>query len=132
MCTWLIGGEDDTALMLLDRRSVPRYSWGPESLAPLSAFVDFPAWPARIGDLSTDGISLVLGIWHPPGKIMRLKLINQNRTVSHFLQVRVAHAQLEPDDQWRIGCLFKRPLGAEELEALLGANWEQSACVGVG
>jgi hypothetical protein len=80
---------------------------------------DFIFWTARARDVSIAGISLILSHRFDPGTILAVEMLSANKTSSHTLRVRVAHATALDGQSWILGCELDSPLNDTELEALL-------------
>ena len=74
--------------------------------------------PARIQNISMDGIGLLLSSRVEPGTMLAVTLVNAARGINKTVLVRVAHTTPQPG-----GCLvggtFSPPLTYQELTALV-------------
>ena len=77
------------------------------------------SWPAYVQDISTDGVGLVVGMFHKTGSSFPLKLVNSRNNFVRSVQARVVRTIRRPDGQWFVGCSFKQRLNQNELESLL-------------
>ena len=75
--------------------------------------------PARVVDVSSTGIGLLLAEPVAGGTILGLELPGRAQGLPYFLLARVVHLQEQPDGQWLLGCQLTGRLPAEELAALL-------------
>ena len=76
-------------------------------------------WPAYVQDISTDGVGLVVGLFHKTGTSFPLKLVNSRNNYVRSVQARVVRTIRRPDGQWFVGCSFSQRLNQNELESLL-------------
>jgi len=76
-------------------------------------------WPARVRDLSTGGIGLVLRRAVGRGTILELKLQALPEEPPRAFVVRVAHATVQSPGLWFLGCTFLDPLPETQFNALL-------------
>jgi hypothetical protein len=90
-----------------NRRARVRYLTDRESMCqPGEGRLDQAWWLARIADISTIGIGLVL-------RQLRQKF------PAGTLQTRVVHMTPHPEGGWVLGCEFVHPLTEEDVKALL-------------
>jgi hypothetical protein len=106
-----------------ERRVRVRYPTDRESMCqPGEGRLDQVWWLARITDISTTGIALVLQQLRqkfPAGTLLTVELQNWAGDVSRTLQARVVHMTPNPEGGWIMGCAFVTPLTEEDLKALL-------------
>ncbi len=106
-----------------ERRVRVRYPTDRESMCqPGEGRLDQAWWLARLTDISTTGIALVLRQLRqkfPAGTILTVELQNWTGDVSRTLPTRVVHMTPHPEGGWIMGCAFVNPLTEEELKALL-------------
>jgi hypothetical protein len=76
-------------------------------------------WEATVRNISLTGIGLLLARRFEPGTLLAIELTETSEQRQRLLVARVAHATLQPDDKWLIGCAFMSPLHDEELQELL-------------
>lgn len=76
-------------------------------------------WEATVRNISCEGIGILLGRRFEPGTLLAIEVTESNEQRQRLLLGRVAHATLQPDGKWLIGCTLMNPLDADELEALL-------------
>jgi hypothetical protein len=102
-----------------ERRAVPRYPCRLETFCQPGAgkLEDF-WWRARVCDISTHGLCLVLGRHFEPGigLLVELPSVRQNYTT---LQTRVVRATPTAKGQWITGCAFAWALSDEEMQVCL-------------
>jgi len=75
-------------------------------------------WPAKVRDISADGIGLILCRWFGQGTLLEVELHNASRTAWRQLSVRVRHAT-PCADGWLVGGAFVEPLNERDLKAFL-------------
>ena len=75
-------------------------------------------WVARVRDVSTGGLCLVLGRRFERGAGLAIELPGADPDSQSTLLVRVMRVQAEEGGAWALGCAFISPLSDEELEAL--------------
>lgn len=81
--------------------------------------LDHAWWLARIVDISTTGIGVILRQRFPSGTLLTIELQNSGGDVSRTLQTRVVHATPHLDGGWVLGCEFVNPLTEQDLRSLL-------------
>lgn len=78
------------------------------------------AWPARVQDMSTSGLCLVLGRRFEPGAGLAIEVPGADDGSSSTLLARVVHVRAVGGGSWALGCSLVSPLSDEELESLVG------------
>src|SRR5438105_10792782 len=87
-----------------------------------------PGWPARVRDISSGGVGLVVSRRFEPGAGLAIEVPGTASSPSLTLLARVVRATAVSGDQWVLGCSFPSPLSDEELEGMLtGAQAEEAA-----
>ena len=76
-------------------------------------------WMARVVDISTTGIGVILRQRFPSGTLLTIELQNSTGDLSRTLQSKVVHTTPSPEGGWVSGCAFISPLTEEELKVLL-------------
>jgi hypothetical protein len=102
-----------------DRRDALRFQITAETSAHLVAALGESSWPARVLDVSTEGISLSVRCRFEPGMTVPLELANGVRVFCCALQLRIVHATEQTDGSFIVGGDFDRRLTARELIAIL-------------
>jgi hypothetical protein len=109
-----------TKLPAVERRTAPRYRCTLEGYyRPLDDESSGLWWLATVVDISVKGVGLILTRKLKPDTLLSIELEN---TTTHFrrtLLARVVHATAQPDNGWRVGCAFAKPLSEDDLQALL-------------
>jgi hypothetical protein len=101
-----------------ERRAFVRYSHRFSILWQLLGMAAKDLTSARVFDLSTTGVGLILDREFPVGKVLILRLPSSTRGWNSHL-VRVKYCRLQADGQFQIGCSFTKPLSAVQLESHL-------------
>lgn len=102
-----------------DRRRARRYAFR-QTHSPLQMLVGSSKWPARITDISTTGVGMILGMRHRPDTELQLTLVNDSRGIDRLIQAHVVRIVLLADGEWHVCCAFDRALDEADLKALLG------------
>jgi len=100
-----------------DRRAAPRYYSGLEtSCVPLRVARVSP-WPARVWDISAQGISLVLSQACDPGKFLIVLLRPLQSADQRPVHAEVVRTIKRTDFHWMLGCSLAEPLADDEVQA---------------
>ena len=103
-----------------ERRVRVRHPTERESLCqPGEGRLDHAWWLARVVDISTTGIGVILRQKFAEGTLLTVELQNSAGDVSHTLQTRVIHTTPHPEGGWVSGCAFVNPLSEADLKAFL-------------
>lgn len=89
------------------------------SCQPPSAWRGGRDWPARIRDVSSGGLRLLLRRRFEPGTGLAVEVAGAEDDAPSTLLVRVVRVRAEADGCWLLGCTFVSPLGEEEIQGLL-------------
>jgi hypothetical protein len=76
-------------------------------------------WKAKIRNISTRGLGLVLGRRFEPGAGLAIEIPETDTRPADTLLAKVVRVNPQPDGSWLLGCAFVSELGDDELEALL-------------
>ncbi len=102
-----------------DRRAAVRYhSKRAISCAPVPE-ADEERWSARVQDVSSTGIGLVVDSYIEPETYLEVQIQDEDSDRPAGFVVRVVHAQEKGAGEWLLGCVFARALGDEEILALV-------------
>ncbi len=101
-----------------ERRAFIRYSQRFSILWQLLGMEPRDLISAKVFDLSTTGVGLVLDRAFPAGRVLMLRLPTSSQGWSSHL-VRVKHCSPRADGSFQIGCSFVKPLSGLQLEAHL-------------
>jgi hypothetical protein len=74
---------------------------------------------ARVVDISTTGVGLVVDRFIEPETLLAIELPSDGPMPAYTLLVEVRHATARSDGEWRLGCSFARELNEDELRSLL-------------
>lgn len=99
-----------------ERRQSPRFYFGPDH--PLTAFVGYDYWPARIRDISSEGASLLLSRRLEVGGQVTIRFPSLGAKcvrVFHILRVTQFAEQC-----WVVGGMFGVQLTPDELDGAVG------------
>ncbi|MBY0526339.1 MAG: PilZ domain-containing protein [Gemmataceae bacterium] len=120
MFNWFRRSASKPAVMPGDQRAAPRVACDRKTNENLIVSVGMASWPALVRDISTSGVSLVIGQRHEPGTRLPMCLVNTRKDLRCPIEMEVVHTLRRPDGYWLAGCAFQdRQLNAEELEGLL-------------
>jgi hypothetical protein len=89
------------------------------SYHPIAVAAFGPSCPARIWDISTGGMALVVPHSYEPGALLSVVPEVLPESLSPALEARVLAVTPHGDGLWMARCEFLTPLGEDELEALL-------------
>jgi hypothetical protein len=76
-------------------------------------------WSARIQDISSSGVCLVLRRRFEPGTVLTAELQGSTDTITKTLLIHVMRVHEQSPRKWSVGCAFDRELNDFELKALL-------------
>src|SRR5205814_2331971 len=82
-------------------------------------------WMARVRDISTGGLCLVLSRRFERGAGLAIEVPGADGESPSTLLARVMHVRAEAGGGWALGCAFVSPLSDEELEALTHSTSDQ-------
>jgi hypothetical protein len=102
----------------LDGKAGSRRPQGVEAFCRSVAAVKDDPWPARVRDLSSGSIGLVLTRRFEPGTLLVIELEKKAANLSHTLVGRVVHATAQTNG-WMIGCTLANKIAEDDLQALL-------------
>jgi serine/threonine protein kinase len=77
-------------------------------------------WSARVRDISTTGVALLLPRRFEPGTILKVEMGATAETPSNVLHVRVVRQVRQPGKKWLLGCAFAGPLSDQEAQCYKG------------
>ena len=96
-----------------------RKASGLEAYCRSVAAVKDDPWPARVRDLSSGSISLLLMRRFEPGTLLVIELEKKTQSLSHTLVGRVHKAAANSNGSWELGCTLANKIAEDDLEALL-------------
>lgn len=94
---------------------------GLEAYCRSVASVKDDPWPARVRDLSSGSIGLLLTRRFEPGTLLVIELEKkkQDQSLSHTLVGRVVHATQNTNGGWMLGCTLANKIAEDDLQELL-------------
>jgi len=105
---------------LPERRGHIRHPPDPEAACDVTLVVGDESWPARIHNISAEGIGLRLHRSPPPGALAAVELVSRSGLFRRRLELRVIHVLRADDGRYLVGGAFTDgQLSTEELRALL-------------
>ncbi len=114
------GQAPQTSCSLSERRVSVRYSTSLTTLCQKVSANTNDFWLlAKVQDLSTTGIRLLLGSPFKNGAMVDVEPIKPDSGFTRVLNARVVYCRQEPTGGWTIGCEFPNPLTVDELNSLL-------------
>jgi hypothetical protein len=100
-------------------RQAVRHPCDPSFLIRLLVRPSYRNLRAFVNDLSLTGIGLLLNRALETGDTVAIQLCKEGPNALPIRLAQVAHATLQADGWWLVGCRFAEPLQAEELALLL-------------
>ena len=79
------------------------------------------AWDARVIDISTTGVGLLLTRRFEPGTLLTFRLEGRTEGQSYNAIARVVHATRQAEGGWLLGCVLLDPLDEPQLRAFRAA-----------
>jgi hypothetical protein len=76
-------------------------------------------WPAKVRDISTSGISLIMSRRFEAGTVLVVELDNTSGDESILLLARVVRVTERRRDDWIMGCTLSKQLSTNELTGLV-------------
>lgn len=92
---------------------------GLEAFCRSVAAVKDDPWPARVREIKTGSISLLLTRRFEPGTLLVIELEKKAQSLSHTLVGRVHHAAMSTNGSWELGCTLANKIAEDDLQALL-------------
>lgn len=116
----------------VEQRAAIRFSSCSKTSCHIVSSKGASVWDAKVHDLSTDGIGLILQERLEPGTLIALDLENSLKTRVRTLAARVVHAKPEGQGGWLVGCTFVRGLEEREIDLFSasadGRAWVRTCC----
>jgi hypothetical protein len=100
-----------------DRRAYRRYPADLQVSCRALGAARADSWPARLRDISTGGIGLVLERRFEAGTLLAVDLANTPSGSARTLLSRVMHVRALPEREWLLGLALLREMGEDELRA---------------
>jgi PilZ domain len=101
------------------RRAEPRYHCGPATAGRISKTDDETLRRAWVLNLSTTGVGLLLDSSLEAGTPLTIHLKSTDGSAFFDLPAHVAHATVQANGEWLIGCELAAKLRQDELDVLL-------------
>jgi hypothetical protein len=102
-----------------ERRELERFEVNADAACPLLSPVAEDFGPARVRDVSMQGVGLLVGRRVEPGALLAVVLENKARGFSKTALVRVTHVAAQPGGGFLVGGPFTAPLSYKEMSALV-------------
>ncbi len=103
----------------VDRRATVRFPCNLKNTCGLPEADPAARWPAEVQDLSCTGIRLLVHCRFEPRSMLVIELPISDSGSSEPILAKVVHVKRQGPDSWMVGCVFRRLLHAEEVEAVL-------------
>jgi serine/threonine protein kinase len=102
-----------------ERRASVRYSSNMEASCQPTSRLRERCWSARIQDISSSGMCLILRRRFEPGTVLTAELQGSTESITKTLLIHVMRVHEQSPRKWSVGCAFDRELNDFELKALL-------------
>ena len=102
-----------------DRRAVERFPVNADSGCDFVSPVLEDFGPAKIKNISTDGIGLLMSHHLKPGLLLTINVVNRSKPFAKTMLVRVMHVTPETTGVFLVGGKFVTPLTYQELCTLV-------------
>jgi hypothetical protein len=102
-----------------DRRSAERFPVNADTSCQFVRPVGDELGHARIKNVSTDGIGLLLSKRVEPGSLLAIALMVKGKPFNRTLLVQVAHVTAQPGGSFLVGGNFVTPLTYDDLKTLV-------------
>jgi hypothetical protein len=107
------------ATLEMERRFSERYRCCRQPPVRLLAKPSFQPVHARVHDITTRSMGLILDRPFDVGTVLAIQLQTKHAGFSGILSGRVQHSTQQADGTWRVGCTLSRSLTDDEFFALL-------------
>jgi serine/threonine protein kinase len=102
-----------------ERRATVRYPSRQEGRCAPALNGKSHRWVAKVNDISSSGISLIISRRFEPGTLLVLELEHRDDAVPRTMLVRVANVRQQPRRKWLLGCSFVRGIDDGTLKRLV-------------
>jgi eukaryotic-like serine/threonine-protein kinase len=101
----------------VDKRASVRYASNQGGFCNAVGGEKAPRWPAKVQNVSADGVALLLGRRFEVRSSLWVELADGAAGRTYL--VRVVRVQARPGRKWLLGCTFARRLAEDEVQTLL-------------
>lgn len=102
-----------------ERRKSVRYDCTLNTSRFMTAIVEGDLHPARVRNISTGGISLIVSRKFEAGTQLFVQLFSSSHRMARVLEVKVIYTVEHPSGDWILGGAFVEKLNGDELKLLL-------------
>jgi hypothetical protein len=102
-----------------ERRAAVRHACRLDTSCRSVAGIHDVRWPARLRDVSTTGLCLLVSRRFEPGTLLEIDVQNAAGDAPSTLVARVVRVNRQAGGDWAVGCAFATPLSEAELAALV-------------
>jgi hypothetical protein len=106
----------------VERRQSVRYDCTLDAARFMTAIVEGDVHPARVRNISTGGISLIVSRKYEPGMPLFVQILASTHQLARVLEVKVIYAVEHPSGDWILGGAFVEKLSGDELKLLLNLD----------
>jgi serine/threonine protein kinase len=99
-----------------DKRASVRYASNQGGFCNAVGSEKTPRWPARVQNVSADGVALLLGRRFEVRSSLWVEMADG--PAGRYYLVRVVRVQSRPGRKWLLGCIFARRLAEDEVQTL--------------
>ena len=107
---------------MLERRAFARYFLTPERGCSVNVVLGGSRWPARVADLSTDGIGILSDCWLPPETTLFVELSPTGTNPARTFLVHVRHATPKPSGGYQLGARLVNHLTEGEVREMVNSS----------
>lgn len=113
-----------------DRRVYVRHPWNVEMAGYQVMAPRHEQWNAKVLDISSGGIGLLVDCRFENGTLLSLELPSTAGKAPFTMLVRVVHITAQSADRWVVGCSFAAELSEDKLRELLAQTAESDESIG--
>jgi hypothetical protein len=103
----------------LDRRATVRFPCNLKGNCGLPEADPNARWPAIVQDLSCTGIRLLVHCRFEPRSALVIELPGVEPNSVESILAKVVHVKTRGPNSWMVGCVFRRLLRRDEVDAVL-------------
>jgi hypothetical protein len=123
----LVGRRGAAPANVRDDRASVRFPCDLESSCRPVRVERAPEWPAKVVNVSANGVGLVVTRVFAPGEVLCIELPRPTGEPCRTVLACVVHATRREDGRWLLGCSFAAELGGDDLRALGAERLEGAA-----